>query len=283
MSSWEQWQAAQGSPPTQAPTAARNQNILPSNNDNPNQGAAVAASAQSARPHGGPQSQPPPPLNQASKPATGGEEGMRILSADEVKKELNAMDPDTRQKTIEMGNKLKDIVQAAIDIYTVTPNLSSSLFKEKILERVGPMPVKEIDLPIHALKALYNKLYGKNVPPEHEAPLQALSKVFSPQQHQQQQGAPGEVKQEEEGKLAAPGGGDTLDNKEVSTAAMMTNKAGVISTATGAAAGGAAIGGGGGKKLGVSREQYEKLLSKMNPEERKKHPKYDQVMKQYEQ
>lgn len=300
MSSWEQWQAAQGAPPTKAPTAAQNnQNNLPSNNDNRGQAPSAPAS-----PHGAPPTQfthcgagatassPHPQHHQqhSSKPAGGGHDGMRILSADEVKKELSAMDPDTRQKTIEMGNKLKDLVQAAITIYTATPTISSSLFKEEILEKVGPMPVKEIDLPVHALKVLYGKLYGKEVPAEHEKPLAALSKVFSPRAQQQQQQGGGGLKQESKEK--EPGAAPTADNigvdsKEVSTAAMNTAKAAAVSTATGAAPGGgtaaAAIAGGGGKKLGVSREQYEKMVSKMKPEEREKHPKYDQVMKQYEQ
>jgi hypothetical protein len=277
MSSWEQWQAAQGAPP-----AAFNQNNNnPPSNNNHTQGApappmpatTMASVALPAGNRGAAAiSSPPPPKPPPAPLAT---EGMRILSADEVKKELSAMDPDTRQKTIEMGNKLKDIVQAAIDIHTVTPNLSSSLLKEKILEKVGPMPAKEIDLPIHALKALYTKLYGKSVPLEHEAPLIALSKVFSPQ-HQQN------VKKQEEkdGKLGGagvPSTGAGVDSKEVS---VNTAKAAAAAGGTAAAA---IAGGGGAKKLGVSREQYEKLLSKMTPEERQKHPKYDQVMKQYEQ
>jgi len=300
MSSWERWQAAQGAPPT---AAQNNLNNLPSNNGNHDQAPSApvppgpAPMTQSVLGGAGAtalSSQPQHHHQQSSKPAAAGDDRMRILSADEVKKELSAMDPDTRQKTIEMGNKLKDLVQAAIAIYTATPNLPFSLLKEKILEKVGPMPVKEIDLPVHALKVLYGKLYGKKVPAEHEEPLAALSRVFSPNAFQPQEEEEMKQVMKEKAAGAAPtAGGIGMDNKEVSTAGINTTKAAAISTATGTAAaatatavgGGtaaAAIAGGGGKKLGVSREQYEKLLSKMKPEEREKHPKYDQVMKQYE-
>jgi len=306
MSSWERWQAAQGAPPPEAPTVAQNtQNTLPRNTIGnqhqapsaraPPEGAPMPQSAPGGVQATASSTQPQHHQLQPTKPAAGDDDRMRILSADEVKKELSAMDADTRQKTIEMGNKLKDLVSAAISIYTDTPNLSSSLLKEKILEKVGPMPVKEIDLPVHALKVLYGKLYGKEVPVEHEAPLAALSKVFSPHAQQLQEGLKQENKEKVAG-AALTAGIVGVDGKEVSTANMNTTKAAAVSTTTGApaaaaaaaaAAGGgtaaAAIAGGGGKKLGVSREQYDKLLSKMRPEEREKHPKYDQVMKQYEQ
>jgi hypothetical protein len=279
MSSWELWQAAQGAPPTEDPAPAFNQNTLPSNDGNPDLAPSAPAPAHAATTShvDDPTAHDHDPSEQQQPPA---QEGMRILSADEVKKELNAMDPDTRQKTIEMGTKLKHIVQAAIVIHTATPGLSQMELKEKILEKVGPMPVNEIDLPIHALKALYSKLYGKSAPPEHEEPLVALSKIFSP--------AGGgmmldeSVKQEKQdnlpGRIATPAPTAGMDSKEPAAGAGAAAPSG-----GGTAAATAIAGGGGAKKLGVSREQYEKLLSKMNPEERKKHPKYDQVMKQYEQ
>lgn len=174
------------------------------------------------------------------------------------------MDPETRQKTIQMGHKLKDIIQAAIDLYPTNHNLPLPELKQLVLRQVGPLPLTEMELPVAALQTLYQKVYGKECPRNHHLALVAMSRMFAADMEQKYQHELAEKRRrDEQSRNAQIQGATTRAPDPRAPAAPAASAAPAVAAPKvepkdAAPAGKPAP----GKNKMVSREQYEKMLER---------------------
>ena len=171
------------------------------------------------------------------------------------------MDPESRQKTIEMGHKLKDIMQAIIDLYPTNRSAPLPELKKMVLSRIGPVPLQEMELPVAALVTLYEKVFARECSRKHYEALQAMSEIFAfgmEEKYRQQKNEDQKTHEERIGNartqrppaVAAAG---------PSTTGGSTAPAGVAPKAEPK---GTAAPAGHVPKNMVSREQYEKMLER---------------------
>ena len=226
------------------------------------------------------------------------------------------MDPKTRKMTMEMGQKLKEIIREAVSLYDNNPTITDASLKTEILHRIGPLPPIPIAMPLPAVKMLYEKLFDDTGPNKvHSRALEAVVRIF--------QNHPPSVNEVKAADCAGDGAQVIDDNNNQNQAPIAILNP--IPKATKSSASPVAVAPAQPAPAAqpqsapaaaapplkeqqqkqpppppseqqkqkqpspaptiqghVTKDQYEKILSRMSTEERSKHPPYEVLMRQYQ-